>query len=91
MTKTIEVWSRVRDIVAEVAGVEPCEVKLDMKLGGDELEIGRVVGAGEFLELRTKLEKAFGAKIPDDKIPSYDKFREVTVEQLVTLVEELLK
>lgn len=88
MQGTLTVSDRVRGVIAEVAGVELEKVDLDLALGDEVLQIGQAIGMAEFLEIRAGLEKEFGVKIPDELIPKYSDVSNITVRQVVILIED---
>ncbi|MFH1170199.1 MAG: hypothetical protein V1704_01425 [Candidatus Vogelbacteria bacterium] len=76
-------------ILAEESGVSSDKI-LDTSRLGKDLGIGNTVGRAEFLGLKEDIEKAFGIKIPPEAIPSSDEAKDVTVGEIVELLDSLL-
>ncbi len=84
-----EIRRRLDPILLEYADdIEEGDIDADSRIGLD-LGIGTIVGAGDFLVLREKIEREFGIKIPAEAIPSYDKAKETTVGQIVEAIDSL--
>lgn len=85
--------ARIRDrlilILVEESGVSSDKI-LDTSRLGKDLGIGNTIGKVEFLDLKERIEETFGVKIPPTVIPSSDETQDVTVGQIVTLLDSLL-
>lgn len=76
-------------ILTKESGV-PADEILDTSRLGTDLGIGKVIGNGEFLELKEKIEGQFRILIPESILPTSDRRSEVTVGEIVSALYQLL-